>query len=555
MGFPAFALPGSKTKTETERTISTTIDFLDYVFYNKNAKQGFYPLAEYEKVIKELASSGIKKIYLRVNVCGFTLYLSKVGHIYGTEGGKHWETVKSTWLINTLKKYDPLKETIRLGHKYGLKVWAWENLWDDACMLYTVKNPKLIKLYGKYPLMAPFFRDHHDYYMKLNPRYRETLLKSNKKIQKRIINKIVFRGASCPRPGRLTKDDITIYTSNDNKEYKKYDADFEFKTDRSAHGNNIVVINGLKITAPYVKLFHKKNYGSGSSYTLVLSHRTKSCSVYDEKGKLIPATWGVTLKGGNIPDKPLDFSLKANVAWDASNYQIGFILGKPEIEMPEYFLGVSELSIPAVKKYKLAKFKELTEYDFDGFMLNLRTHGSVPNPKEYGYNQIIRDKYLKKYGKDIWKEDFNRQKWLDLRAESLDEFLPEVKRLTNNRPLYITALKNRQKNDFTRSYYELYGDFPWHYNKWISNGSIDGVSMAGACFPEVFVPEKNAGKKIKICMFYQIRNNPAVKVFKKNIQNWLANGKIDEVELYESLHLTVKKKYLKSIKEILTTVK
>ena len=121
--------------------VSATIDFLDYVFFMHKGPEDYYPLEEYEKELKQLADAGIRKIYLRVNVCGLTHYPTKVAAQYGDNGALHWTFEKQALrLVETYKHYNPCTETIRIGHKYGMEVWAWESLHDDAGVCYTSAN-------------------------------------------------------------------------------------------------------------------------------------------------------------------------------------------------------------------------------------------------------------------------------------------------------------------------------------------------------------------------------------------------------------------------------
>ena len=62
---------------------ATTIDFLDYVFYDKEGPEDIYPVEIYERRIREIANLGFRKIYLRVNALGLTLYPTKVTLLYG----------------------------------------------------------------------------------------------------------------------------------------------------------------------------------------------------------------------------------------------------------------------------------------------------------------------------------------------------------------------------------------------------------------------------------------------------------------------------------------
>ena len=148
--------------------VSTTIDFLDFVFDETTDADEYYPLDRYEKAIARLAESGIKKIYLRVNVCGLTLYPTRVALRYGDKGNYHWGRLAphSKRLIGTLDHYDVCTETIRLGHKYGMEVWAWDSIWDDAAYVGSAERGEDTReAEGEYPLMDPYFRKHPDLYL------------------------------------------------------------------------------------------------------------------------------------------------------------------------------------------------------------------------------------------------------------------------------------------------------------------------------------------------------------------------------------------------------
>lgn len=96
--------------------VATTVDFLDYAFFDSLGAVDHYELSAWEQRIRELADAGISKIYLRVNVCGQTLFPTRVSAIYGADGAFHWnEGREARRLIRTLEKYDPLAETIRIG--------------------------------------------------------------------------------------------------------------------------------------------------------------------------------------------------------------------------------------------------------------------------------------------------------------------------------------------------------------------------------------------------------------------------------------------------------
>ena len=195
----AFALTAAEKK---EPMFSSTIDYLDYVFFDKLAAgKEYYPLEIYEQRIREMAEGGVKKIYLRVNVCGTTHYPSEVSALYGEDGAFHW-TYKdgALRLIETYKHYDPVAETIRLGKKYGMEVWAWESLFDDAGVRYNESDcpPEFIELYRRHDgwaLLDPFYRDNMDALAERDPRLimPEDKVEELKAIMKEHISTVVGR--------------------------------------------------------------------------------------------------------------------------------------------------------------------------------------------------------------------------------------------------------------------------------------------------------------------------------------------------------------------------
>ena len=136
-------------RAEQKFVLATTLDFTGWGWWDeKDRHPDYYPLEILETRIKELAEVGIGKIYLRVSVRGLSLYPSKVTKQYGEDDLFHWQDPqRSRRLIATLQKYDPCREIIRLGHKYGMQVWAWESIFEDGGLDFFIpKDEKYMKL-------------------------------------------------------------------------------------------------------------------------------------------------------------------------------------------------------------------------------------------------------------------------------------------------------------------------------------------------------------------------------------------------------------------------
>ena len=526
---------------EKKVVVGSTLDFLDYVFYDMPAGENVYPVSRLEQRIAEMKAGGIDRIYLRVNVCGLTLYPTKAGTLYGELGGFHREKELAKGaadLIRTVHAYDPLRETIRLGHKYGLQVWAWESLWDDAARPIDPKGQPELAQYGAYPFMDPFFRQHPEGYSMRTGLTPAEIRAARQQSVARI--EITADRKDRPQP-RTTEKNLTIYTSNDNEHYTLYTGPRRVASARAADGRWQLTISDLKITSLFIKLTHQPQFPADEEkYTIVLGGKYwRNCRVSNPAGKTIPVDWGCVVAPGKAgKDTPLEFGFPWSLSWDYADYQVGFVLGEDNSPAAKYFLGVCEFAVPAVKQHKLAKFQELTAYDFDGFIFNLRSHSTNSDPGQYGYNPELLDLYRTRYGKEFRENPSTRAKLNDLRSDAIDDFLAGCKALAGGRPLYFSGVANDDNpSDNHMSAYAKQLGFQWHYAKWFRKGIVDGIIMIG----NDFAPELKAaaaGKPIKIGKFREMAFPPKGSVFADDFKKMTANPDLDEVELYETLVLT-----------------
>ena len=108
----------------------------------------------------------------------------------------------------------------------------------------------------------------------------------------------------------------------------------------------------------------------------------------------------------------------------------------------------SQLSFafPEVRAYKLNLIKESFQYDIDGLFLDYMRTGDVRDDPQtdkngyadYGYEKPFVDEYLRRYNVDPHDVPADDEKWLDLRNESITEFMREVRReVDENRPDFV----------------------------------------------------------------------------------------------------------------------
>lgn len=147
------------------------------------------------------------------------------------------------------------------------------------------------------------------------------------------------------------------------------------------------------------------------------------------------------------------------------------------------FKGTLCYNVPEVRKYRLDIIKELLTYKADGIYMCTRTHAfyhGKDKGMDYGYNVEIVDEYKKRYGKNILVEEFDKQKWLDIRAEGLTQLVADAEKLVHgeNQQLWlgIKTTANEKRG-------WPYGDalFPW--KKWVKNGWVDTVVVG-----QYFIP-------------------------------------------------------------------
>ncbi len=536
--------------------ISTTIDFLDYVFDQSTEADEIYPLERYEKAIAELAAAGIRKIYLRVNVCGLTLYPTRVALRYGSDGNHHRGRLEphARRLIRTLEAYNPLTETIRIGKKYGMEVWAWESVWDDAGIaMEAAAEPG-----GEYPLMDPFFRKNPEYYLWRKPdptqnvdsRQAEAI---NRRYRNSTIGRVVITSADRrPAIGKFTWDDLVIYGSRDNREFFRYNGPGQLEQRIDAAGYPEMILSGLELEADFVAIAFKSPRPRDESYAYVLRAIRGRNRVFDTSGRELPTVWSWQTSPGKNPGAPVRIN-NVPAAWDYDDRALAFMVGEPvgDIGDGRYLLGVAELMNPRVMEHKLARFAEIAAYPFDGFMLNIRGHVMYNSSDDYGYNPEVRAAFLKRYGKDIWRDKFDRDAWLNLRAEAYDDFLAACKRRTGGRPLFVAVTDNGTPEDPAARYGMVFHirklGMPWHYDRWFAAGTVDGVMMHGDFFPEHFRGKKVNGKPVVVGFQREMIFYPAGSTLEGDIRRCREAG-VDELELYETLVLNQNPELLETIR-------
>ncbi len=544
---------------------TTTIDYLDYVFYDRIGPQEYYSLESYEQRIREMAEMGFTQINLRTNCMGMGLHPSKLLPRYGEGGRWHYtERGGAMRLIETLKHYDPLAETIRLGHKYGMQVWCWENIcdesfqWDEA----GIKDPEgkaACRKYDGWPMLDPFLAAHPECWAMLKTPTAEERKRRLEEARKYPVARMVVTAYATDRPPiNFGKDDLEILTSEDNVTYVKYTGPWSFSCGRDKEGHNYIEIKDLQINARYIKIAPVKGFDLAKHpWTLTLKGRDFG-QIYNTKGERIYSDWGCHIPGMNTnqPEKDivitpdyhqrsvLEFDRVPSMGFDARDRQIGCAVGGAARNT--HFKGMLEFCNPVAMKRRLDRFQEYADYPFDGYIMSMNCHSNNSNADEYSYNPAVRERILKRLGKDILKDDVPKEELIRERQAGLSEFIEACKKKVGGRPVFVEGWGPdwRRGGLYGR---DNYGSIVPDYPRLIQNGTVSGVLMYHD-FASYFTPQVTGGRPVKLGMYYDLN----AKVFfapagQKNLfpgdfaaalKWYAAQGKFDLIDLYETVVLS-----------------
>ena len=537
---------------------TTTIDYLDYAFYDNIGSKEYYELECYERRIRELAEGGINQINLRTNCMGVALHPSKVLRRYGEDGRWHYsEPVASKRLIETLKRYDPVAETIRIGHKYGLQVWCWENICDEIGLGKTLEDEipaecrELCRRRRGYPLADDFFLDHPECWARRKKATAEPTSKHHGPVAKiRLTSTVANRPAV-----NFGKEHLSIYFSDDNSIWRHYMSDFSFRSGQTSEGRNFIEFDGLEITSRFIKIAPVKTFDSYHIYTFVVKGQSYG-EIFNAKGERLEGTWGCRVpgQGANLPENKmalaadyishssLDFENVPEMAFDYRLRQLGCCVGR--YDEADLFVGMVEFCHPLALKHKLERFAELAAYPFDGYMLTMNCHISRSEPDSYSYNSAVRDRILKKTGKDIYRDDVPLQLLLDERQAGLSEYIEGCREVIGKRPLYLEGWGPGYGKGgmFQR---ENFGSIHPDYPRLIQKNIIDGVVMWHD-FSEFLTPKMTGGRTIPMGLYIGLSG---VKSMAETLKSFDKYSNLELVDFYESLLFASHPEWLKELKK------
>ena len=135
-----------------------------------------------------------------------------------------------------------------------------------------------------------------------------------------------------------------------------------------------------------------------------------------------------------LPKKIREVSYHNKMHCQHVSWQSDFSRSNPDYILTDRTLkhhqwGVLCLAYDEVRCHFIKRYQRLLEAgDFDGLFVCLRSQSRPADfADQFGFNRAVRDDFLKRYGKDIWTEDFDTAAWRKLLGEYLSVFLMALK--------------------------------------------------------------------------------------------------------------------------------
>jgi hypothetical protein len=174
------------------------------------------------------------------------------------------------------------------------------------------------------------------------------------------------------------------------------------------------------------------------------------------------------------------------------------------IEHPEYLVcdrkgekrqyGVMEYWYPEVRRYKIGQILAfLKTYDMDGVYICTRSHSRpADTADQFGFNAPVVAEYQKRYGVDIRRQEFDLQKWRDLRGEGRTLFFRELRAALS--PLGKRISVGVPRLDVVGP---PYGNMTLAWRDWVKEGLVDeiviGVNSGNFHYPSMKGKDKERG--------------------------------------------------------------
>lgn len=304
------------------------------------------------------------------------------------------------------------------------------------------------------------------------------------------------------RPCAFSVNDVIIHVSDDNQHYRPYTGPGQraeavedypayepTSTGRRPTGRTyrarVMRFTGLEIPQKYIVLSVPGRTWSFANRLVDLVH------LFGEKGEETMLTYG-TASNTNVPfvmegglEKGIVFDLCTGTPtacltnMDAIREPFIFDLGQGFLGVARskaQYLEVGSPSFPEVREWWLSWVRGILAAGADGVTIRYRNHCSSFTWGEFGFEQPVRDEYLRRTGVDIWQTDeFDRALWRRIRGEGFTEFCRQARAVTRQAGktlgLHIDAAMNVEPDEGATM------QIHWDWRTWLKERLADYVLL------------------------------------------------------------------------------
>ncbi len=402
---------------------------------------------------------------------------------------------------------DNFKLAVEMAHKHGLQIFG------------TIK-PFEVEYFARYNKAQPGF---------LMARKPGAWGKGENEIIQRI--DIVKED---DRACAFTVEDVLLHVSDDNQKYYPYSGPIQCEEiieeypvyEATASGrrktgqtrrSRVMRLSGLNIPHRYLALLVGARERSFVNELVNLVH------LFGEKGEERIFTYGTA---SNTRDRfLLEGGIETGIIFgNATGTPSGVFAGYDPVREPfvldagqgflgfdrhkdQYYEYIGSPSHPEVREWWLSWVRAILEAGADGVEIRRVGHASSFTYGEFGFEQPVRDEFLKRTGVDIWKtDDFDRALWRRVRGEGYTQFCRDAREITRRAGktigLHVDSGMNMEPEEGACM------EIHWDWRTWIKEGLADYILLkhepVGTCFAQEVLSlarEKGIDAVISIFLF------------------------------------------------------
>jgi len=456
-----------------------------------------------DKMVGYLAGMGVRRLYWMD---------------YGDIGcGGFWDLGEPKFIAahkTALLMEYPIEYAVKAAHRHNMEFCAVFKPYENGIsMLYPEGSPEAKEL-GKLPHLGGALGCVMDF-VKQHPEYRIARRTDDlpEGLGDMAIDKIELYKCDAA-PTKIRKENIELWTSDSNYNYKKIEADFgfcdevvpayrdfrDFGGDVLAGKNSPVrrlTLSGLNLKDKYliVTTNFEASDGPGdfknSAFDMVRAYGTDGKEIVISIGRDYNI-WTYT------PPEARRGCFGDGVSFDDGFGNMAVALDEPKTDRRQGFVAVARgknkylpsalcESYPEVQKFWLGMVEKALEAGVDMIDFRIENHCChTDDPFSYGYNDVVLEEYRRRYG----SAPLDAYRIAEIRGENYTQFLRGAKELARS---YGKKLHHHLNVEYLREDppFDRRLAYPWNmrieWEKWLCEGLLDEATLRTFTFTPKFV--------------------------------------------------------------------